>query len=535
MEPGLAYRSRPLQHHVTVLHQLSDLTHRVASLELSLLWEMSRDRPLSGRPDEDARLIRTLMGGRSHLTSDYAERTVQLDGRGQGRLIWLTSMVHTEILDSQIYGRISGRRRTGHSAEAKPVRAVAEALRLLTEGKVLLLLPGDPPALALAAKGYKTRSITEPQKETSMRGSRESFVEDLEINISLIRRRLRDPRLRVEPVVLGEARATEVRLLWIQGLTQDALVNEMRRRLRSVHLSIVLDQRYVQELVADGPCTPFPTALTTERPDTVAASLNEGRIAVLVDGSPDALVIPASFWSFLQTADDYFNSAWVASFLRLLRLLLVQLALVLPALYIAIVTFHPEMLPGVLAIYLAQTHSSVPFPAVVEALLMELAFETLREAGTHLPPKLSTSLSVVGALIIGQAVVSSGLVSWPIVVIVSLTAIANFALPNWELANAVRLLRFGLMLIAAVFGLPGVLVGLSLILVHVSGLRSFGMPYMAPLAPLTPPGLGDVFLRPPHWFPSLRPRFLDPYRLVDVPQGQRPHPPSQAGTLRNPR
>ncbi|MDI3298555.1 MAG: spore germination protein [Bacillota bacterium] len=528
-------RFAPLRREVTRLHQLSDLANEAASLELSLLWELSRHRRLSGHPDLDARLIRTLMGGRGHLTADYAERTVRLPGRGRGRLIWLSSMVETKILDSQIFGAISRAHVEGHAAEAKPVKAVDEAVRLLGEGRVLLLMPGQPPALALAARGYEHRQVGDPQKETSMRGSREAFVEDLATNVSLVRRRVLDPRLRVEPFVLGEFRATEVRLLWIQGLTHDPLVNEMRRRLRSIRLPQILDVRYIEELAADDPYTIFPTALFTERPDTVAAALNEGRLAVLVEGSPDALVLPVTFWSFLQAADDYYSSYWIASFLRLLRIGLALLALVFPALYIAVIVFHPEMLPGILAFYLARTRVSVPFPAVVEAFLMELAFETLREAGTHLPPKLSTSLSVVGALVIGQAVVSSGLVSWPMVVVVSVTAIANFALPSWEMATSVRLLRFALMVLAALFGVPGVLVGLALILGHLCGLRSLGIPYLAPLAPLTPHGLGDTLLRLPHWVPGRRPRLLEPYWKVEVPRGQRPHPPAGAGTFHSPR
>lgn len=410
-----------------------------------------------------------------------------------------------------------------------------EAVRALGEGRVLVLLPGRPAALALAAQGHARRPVGEPQKETAVRGSREAFVEDLKDDIALVRRRVHDPRLRVERLKLGGLRASDACLVWIQGLSDDALVNEMRRRLRSIRLSQVPDARYVEELVTDAPLSLFPTALVTERPDTVAAALDEGRLAVLVDGSPEALILPATFWSFLQAADDYYTSFWIASFLRLLRFGMTLLALVFPAFYIAVIAFHPEMLPGVLALYLARTRLNVPFPAVIEAFLMELAFETLREAGTHLPPKLSTSLSVVGALVIGQAVVSSGLVSWPIVVVVSVTAIANFALPSWEMAAGVRLLRFGLMLLAALFGLPGLLVGLAVILAHLSGLRSLGVPYLAPLVPLKRAALADTLLRLPHWWPRRRPALLEPGEPVAVPPGQRPEPPAAAGTAGSPR
>lgn len=506
------------------VHQLSDRLHELASSEVNLFWTAVQHLPLSGAVSEDAETLAVLFEG----SSDFLQRPIPLPD-GAGVLIWLSSMTSTETVDQLIFGGISRHHPEGKIAERHAVQTFGEAARQVIAGRALLLAPGRP-AVALEAAGYQRRALTQPILETVVRGPHEAFNEDLETNVSLVRRRLGDPRLRVESFQAGALSRTEVRLIFIQGLANDSIVNEARRRLRDLGPVHVLDTNYIQEAIEDDPYSIFPQVDFTERPDVVVAGLTEGRFAILAAGTSDALIAPVTFWSFLQAADDYYQRYWIAIFLRWLRFWLLFLALVMPALYIAITTFHQQMLPFALLLTIMRARQDIPFPAVIEAFIMEISLEILREAGLHLPPKLGTSLSVVGALIIGQASVAAGLVSWPVVVIVSVTAIANFAIPRWSMALAVRLLRFTLMVIGAMFGLPGILVGTALILAHLTSLRSFGVPYLFPVAPLDLEGLTNVVSRSPHWAPTRRPRLLAPHWRLRVRPGHRPRPPAHGGT-----
>ncbi len=505
--------------------QLSDRLQEIRSRTFSLLWDVVRDRSLTGDVHVDGLLLEVLFDG----ASDLATRQLSFPGGGEGLLLWMSTMTDAETVDEVVFGAISAQRPTGNVAQRVEVATFRQAAGQVLAGRVLVLAPGRP-TYALEARGYRQRAISAPVLESVVRGPHEGFVEDLGTNISLVRRRLVEPRLRVEAFEVGALSHTQVRLLYMEGLTNDALVNEARRRLRSLSTTEALDTSYLEEAIEDDPYSPFSQIDFTERPDVVVASLTEGRFAILCDGTSNALIAPVTFWSFLQAADDYYQRYWVASFLRLLRLLLLFLALLMPALYIAATTFHQQMLPTKILLSIASQRANIAFPAIVEAFLMEVSLEILREAGLHLPQKLNTSISVVGALVIGQASVSAGLVSWPVVVIVSITAIANFALPRWSMALAVRLLRFALMILAAIFGLPGLLIGFALILTHLTSLRSFGVPYLAPVAPLDPQGLEDALVRMPHWVPLPRPRLLAPRWRLRVRPGHRPRPPAMGGT-----
>lgn len=297
-------------------------------------------------------------------------------------------------------------------------------------------------------------------------------------------------------------------MAYIRGIADPEVVKEISRRLDSINTDSILESGYIEEFIQDGVWTPFPTIYNTERPDTVAGSLLEGLVAILVDGTPFVLIAPVTFFRFIASSEDYYQRYDLASFLRIVRMASFFLALLLPSFFIATTTFHQEMLPTTMLITLAAQRENTPLPALLEAMLMELTFEVIREAGVRMPRAVGPAISIVGALVLGQAAVQAGLVSAAMVIVVSFTAICNFVLPAINMAGAVRLLRFGLMLLAGLFGLYGVLAGLVPILVRLVSVNSFGVPYMMPLAPFYTSNMKDLFVRVPWWKMKKRPKMI---------------------------
>ncbi len=506
-----------------MVNRLTDLEHAVASMGGAVLAGLVDAQPVGVDVNREVSLLAEVVGE----PTDLVRREVALDDGTEETLLYLSSLTDTQVLNMNVLGALTARRPTGDVADVSEVTTLGDAVKKLLSGHALLFRPGR--VCALAAKGYKQRAIEPSKLEDAVRGPHESFNETLATSVALVRRRLPDPGLTFEQHTVGTLTRTDVRLCYIRGLTNDALVNEVRRRLRRVSTDVTFNTNYIDEAIADHPFTVFPTTDFTERPDMVAAALGEGRLAILVDGTPTTLLLPANFWAFLQAPDDYYERWMFATFLRWLRYAFFFIALVAPAMYIALTTFHQQMIPRALLISLARGRQNLPLPAVGETLIMEISLEILREAALHLPSKLGTSISVVGALIIGQAAVSSGLVSWPVVVIVSVTALADFAIPRWPMSLAVRILRFSEIFGAAFFGLPGILVVSLIGLTHMVGLRSFGVPYLAPLAPFSSEAMADVAFRSPHWAPAKRAPYLSPYRSLRRGRGHMPRPPRGPG------
>lgn len=323
-----------------------------------------------------------------------------------------------------------------------------------------------------------------------------------------LRRRLRTTQLRIEYQTVGRFTQTQIAVAYIKGIANPTVLTELRQRLDAIDIDGVLESGYLEELIQDRSFTPFPTIFNTERPDTIAGHLLEGHYAVLVDGTPFALVLPVTFFKFFLSSEDYYQRYDIITFIRGIRFLSFFVSLLLPSLYVAITTFQQEMLPTTLLISLAAQREGVPLPALLEALLMELTFEVIREAGVRMPRVIGPAISIVGALVLGQAAVQAGLVSGAMVIVVSFTAIANFVIPSISMAASVRLIRFGLMLLAGSFGLFGILAGLVPLLIHLVSLTSFGIPYFLPVAPLSLQNLKDVFVRVPWKAMRTRPQQL---------------------------
>jgi len=299
-------------------------------------------------------------------------------------------------------------------------------------------------------------------------------------------------------------------------------------KLSGRNIDDILESSYIEELIQDHPYSIFPQMRNTERPDVVVSSLLEGRVAIITDNTPVALIAPGEFFSLMQTAEDYYNRYAFSSLIRLLRYFCLIIAMLLPALYIAITNYHQEMVPNGLLISIISTRAQVPFPALVEALSMEITFEILREAGVRLPKPIGQAVSIVGALVIGQAAVQANIVSPLMVIVVALTGIATFAIPQFNLSLPVRILRFFLMLLASVFGMYGVMIGILFIMLHLFSMESFGKPYMAPLSPLRTGDFKDTLIRFPWWALVKRP-VNSSRNSKRMQSGQIPHPPQKRG------
>ncbi|MEK3901299.1 spore germination protein [Paenibacillus sp. FSL R7-0179] len=358
-----------------------------------------------------------------------------------------------------------------------------ELERELLAGNSILIIDGAPKALSAGTEALKQRAVEDAGSQAVVRGPREGFTESLRENTALIRRRIQNPKLRIEERTLGEQTQTNVAVMYIEGNVDPGVLNELRRRLDEARLDSVLESNYIEEMIQDPQYSPFPTVYNTERPDSAASALLEGRITILVEGTPFVLIVPALFVQFFQSSEDYYQRSDFASLVRILRYFCFAVALLTPAFYIAITTFHQEMIPTTLLVSLIGQREGIPFPAFLEAFLMEITFEILREAGIRLPKSMGQSVSIVGSLVIGQAAVDAGLVSAAMVIVVSITAISNFALPAFNIGISVRILRFVMMGIGASFGLYGIVVALIILGLHLCSLESVGVPYMTSYAP----------------------------------------------------
>lgn len=413
------------------------------------------------------------------------------------------------------------------SSDLTEVVDFRKLLNKLLSGYAIVLIDGFSTGLAVDSKGWENRGVTEPSSETVVRGPKEAFNENIRINTSLIRRKIKDPNLWIESKRIGRRTETDIAIVYIKGVANDKVVKEVHERLDRIDIDGILESAYIEELIEDNVYTPFPTMLNSERPDVVAALLLEGRIAILVDGSPFVLVVPALFINFFQANEDYYTRFHVSSLLRTLRFLAFFLALLTPSLYIAVTSFHQEMIPTTLLISIAAQREGIPFPAFIEALIMEITFEILREAGVRLPRAVGSAVSIVGALVLGEAAVKASIVSPVMVIVVSITAISSFVFPSYNIAISIRMLRFLFMILGSTFGLYGISLGLIAMNLHLCSLRSFGIPYLSPLGPFIKRDQKDVVFRAPRHELNTRPSLISQRNThsQQSPLAAKPKPP----------
>ncbi|MGE7852921.1 spore germination protein [Bacillus paramycoides] len=471
--------------------------------------------------------------------SDIVFRPILINSQTKILFIYIDGLVDTKIVEQVVLkpmmfeGMPSGLKGLDSIGEiiqnqliavsqVKTVSKVREVIEGVLKANIVILTDEESQALVADLKGFEKRSIEEPAAEISVRGPRDGFTETLRVNTSLVRRRIRSPRLKMEPYSIGELSQTDVVIAYIEGIAPNSVLDEVRQRIQRIQIDGVLDSAFIEEFIEDQPFSPFPQIQNTERPDVVCASLLEGKIAILVDNTPFVLIVPMTFWTGLQAAEDYYERSIYTTFIRWIRLILINSSLFLPSLYVAITTFHPKLIPTNLLISIAAAREGIPFPAVIEALMMEFLFEGLREAGVRLPKPVGSAVSIAGALVIGQAAVQAGITSAPLVIVVATTGIASFVFPRYNLGTAYRMLRFPMLLLAGMLGLYGVAIGTLAILIHLTNIRSFGIPYLSPVAPQTPRDLKDVLLRTPRWNMTHRPIMVSGEEKMRFPDGQQP-------------
>jgi len=384
---------------------------------------------------------------------------------------------------------------------------LSKAIISVLSGDTILSIETIDSCLVIASRGWPVRGISEPSGETAIRGSRDGFAETVRFNTALVRRRIKDTRFKIVSKIFGERSKTDTVVMYIDDIVNKDVLNKVNERLSKIDIDAVLDSGYIEQLIEDKQWTIFPQIQSTERPDVVAAAMYEGRVAIIVDNSPFALIVPATLANLMQSPDDY-NQKWMySSLVRLIRIISIFLSLTLPALYVAVTSFHQAIIPTKLAFFLAASREGVPFPSFVEVLIMEVFFALLVECVIRIPQYVGATIFIVG-IIICQAAVDAGIVSQMVVVIVSLTAMTTFMGSDYGLTIAIRIIRLFLIMAASVMGLYGIMIAIILVAINLIKLKSFGIPY---LAPLTNPNINDfkdmIFRLPLKYF-KRRPAYM---------------------------
>ena len=379
------------------------------------------------------------------------------------------------------------------AGEQKEVRTFGELMAITMSGFAVVLVEGVPAGLALGYQGFKTRGVDEPSSERNLRGSREGFTESINSNMGMVRRRMRSPLLTIEGTTAGTVSNTVVKIFYLRGMASPRLVQEIKERISKVEISVVLDSGYLQPFLDGKRLSLFSGVGMTERPDTLCAKLSEGRVAVMVEGTPFALILPYLFIEHFQSLDDYIHRPYFASFIRLLKLLSFFVTILLPGYYVAVVSFHPELIPQGLLSQFVGSALDTPLPVVLEALVVFFLYELLREAGLRIPSPIGHAMGIVGGIVIGDAAVSAGLIGLPMVIIIALTAVSSFVVPS--LYEPVTVLRFAFIVVGGLLGLYGVYLSFALLVFNLCSIKSMGVPVTAPISPADGYSFRDMFIR----------------------------------------
>ncbi len=473
-------------------------------MEESIRERLSPRLPITMSLDENLNNIKI-------FTDNSSDVIIKPGAVGQNRIAVLTceGMTGTDTLAELVYGKLNA---IGNDDRIPPGELMsrlfneyltaAEQLELTTLGDLVLklqsgfaviLINGCASSIGIGIQGYKTRGVDEPTSELNVRGSREGFVEAIRTNMSLIRRRIKSPTLVFEMQQLGSRSNTDICVCYISDKADPKLLENVKQRLKSVDLNTILESGYIQPYLEGEGGWFFSECGSCERPDTFAAKLYEGRVGILVDGTPFALIVPHLFIESFQTLDDYTQKPFYAAFIRLVRITAYFITLFLPGAYVAVASYNPEMLPSTLILNLAAAEQTAPFSLMVECLFIHFMYEILREAGIRLPRPIGHAIGVVGGLVIGDITVSAGLVGAPMVLIVALSGLCSFVVPqNYE---KIVVLRFLYILAGGFFGLYGLILTAGAVTIKMCSLNTYGIPYMAPISPFSPKASRDMLIR----------------------------------------
>lgn len=438
----------------------------------------------------DLNIVRTEMSG---VSCAVATLEGMVSSSDLSKMLFTPMMDYSKLLATpqSVYEFIS--KKGIFSTEQKELKGLQEAAERLCSGFAVIFVDGVAKAVAISAQGFEKRSVSEPDSEADIKGAHEAFSDSLRTSMSLIRRRVKNPLLRFELLKCGKVSSTELCLVYIHGKTPDKLRQRVKSELENIKLDMVLTSGAVVPFVSDNKGSFFSGASTTERPDVLAAKINEGRIGVLIDGVPYAVVCPTLFVENFQTVDDYEEKPYFACYQRWVRYIAFFIAAFLPGVYVAGATHHPEMLSRALLLSLIASEESTPFPLVAEMLIVIIMFEILREAGLRLPKAVGGAVSIVGGLVIGDAAVTSGLISAPLLIVIGITATSSFVLPS--LNQQTTMLRLAGVILGGLLGFFGIAVILIVTLVNACVTQSYGVPYTSPVSPFTLRAMRDVLTR----------------------------------------
>ncbi|PWK15929.1 spore germination protein [Tumebacillus permanentifrigoris] len=466
--------------------------------------------PLTEDPRENAQRVLDAVNHSIDVVSESLTTE-----RHAPQVLYLKSMIDTSVMQRDIIRPLKSLHLQGKSwnliheyvtiGQRRVVEELTEAILLLMDGWTLVALPGQSRFQCFKTDKEQSRPVSKAENQSIVMGPQEAFSESLEINISLIRKRLKTPDLEIISLVVGDLTQTKVIVLGIKGIVNDEYMKLMIKRIRNIETDGLIGSGELVQLLDDQPLSPFPQYNLSERPDSVVAGLIEGKVAVIVAGSPYAFTGPSSFIEFFHSPEDYYNRWAASSLVRMLRLMGVIGSITFSGIYVATLQYHYEIIPANMLKTIALSRAKVPFPPLYEALFLELTLEVLREAGARLPAKVGQTMGIVGGIVIGQAAVSAGFTSNVMIIVVSLSALASFVTPSYVMGNAVRVVRFPVIVLAGMWGFLGLTSGVLMILIHLLNLSSLHAPYMSPFAPLRLADLKDTFLRLPTQLLSFRP------------------------------
>lgn len=425
---------------------------------------------------------------------------------------YYTSLIDTEILHRDVLPYLQELKSITSLPSVLPIEEViltADPVKIqdnLLKGYVFIFDQNSLNQVCLVKAGVeRTRQVSLPEVEFSVIGPKESFVEALDTNINLVRKRLPVPELTIKELNVGKLSKTRVAVLYIEGIANKENVNTVIQRISDIKINQIMDSSFITQLIQDNQNSPFPQLIDTERPDRIASVLGEGKVAILVDGAPHGLIGPTTIFEFFSAFEDYYLNWAIASFFRLVRFFAVLFSILVTPIYVAVLTYHYELIPKDLVSTLVTSRSAIPLPPILEAIILELAIELLREAGARLPTKVGQTIGIVGGIVIGTASVEAGLTSNVLLIIVALAALASFTTPVYQMGNTIRLIRFPFLLMAHIMGLLGVAVSFCFLLIHLLRLSSLGRPFLEPLYPPRLQDLKDSLIRLPFSYQSKRP------------------------------
>lgn len=471
-------------------------------------------------------MMKSLQKAFNH-SSDFTVRQVDWREGTSAILCFYTSLVDAKevqrVLDT-IYARLDTNKPFWSETLITTLEpfSLPLAIEHICNGETLIVIPETGEMLSLTVVNQVQRNPDEPNNEHVLRGSHEGLVESLETNLALLRKRIHNPALVVKSFSIGKETNTKAYYLYIDGVIKPETLNEIEKRIDAINIDYFYSVGQLSDELEDSVWSPFPQLLNTERPDRVMANLVEGKVVLLTNISPTALIAPVTFFSFYQSPDDYNGRVLVGSFYRIVRLVSFIAAVFLPAFYIAIISFHFEVLPLELSNQVKNDVNEIPYRPLIEALILEIIMELIRESSIRLPQSVGQTIGIVGGLVIGDAIVSAGLVSNLMVIVVALTAISSYVVPSVELNTSIRMLRFPFMLLASLFGFFGIVIGVVVLLIHLINLSSLKQPYFAPIVPFQPKEIYKVFVRGPYFKPTVQVTTFSPPKDNSVKNGDTP-------------